>query len=110
MAQQLAGDIRRTLEPRFRFGHRYLVFVSNRRVSYGRVSKLFGLQSGSFASSGRVACVPGNVFRSSGEGHVRCCFATSFENLEAAIERIKRYVAQFVSQNGEKSDKTNERK
>ena len=110
MAQQLAGDIRRTLDPRFRFGSYCLVCISSSRVSYGRVSKLFGLQSGSFASSGRVACVPGNVFGNSGEGRVRCCFATSFEKLEAAIEHTKRYVVQSVSPNGEKSDKTSERK
>ena len=60
--------------------------------------------------SERVACVPGNVFGRSGEGHVRCCFATSFEKLEEAIERIKRYVVRFASQNGEESSKTNKRK
>ncbi len=40
----------------------------------------------------RVACVPGDVFGRSGEGHIRCCFATSFEKLETAVERLKRYV------------------
>ena len=75
--------------------------------STGQSSQDFAL---GLLRSERVACVPGNVFGSSGEGRVRCCFATSFEKLEAAIERIKRYVARLASQNGEKSDKTNERK
>ncbi|MEO5965098.1 MAG: aminotransferase class I/II-fold pyridoxal phosphate-dependent enzyme [Candidatus Limnocylindrales bacterium] len=40
----------------------------------------------------RVACVPGNAFGPSGEGHVRMCYATSYEQLEEAIRRITRFV------------------
>jgi aminotransferase len=40
----------------------------------------------------RVACVPGNAFGPSGEGHVRMCYATSYEQLEEALRRIARFV------------------
>lgn len=40
----------------------------------------------------KVAVVPGNAFGPSGEGFVRCSYATSFEQLEIAVERISRFV------------------
>jgi aminotransferase len=40
----------------------------------------------------KVAVVPGNAFGPSGEGHVRMCYATSYEQLETALERIGRFV------------------
>jgi aminotransferase len=40
----------------------------------------------------RVAVVPGNAFGPSGEGHVRACYATSYEQLEEALVRIGRFV------------------
>ena len=40
----------------------------------------------------RVAVVPGGAFGASGEGHVRACYATSYEQLEDAIGRIGRFV------------------
>jgi aminotransferase len=39
-----------------------------------------------------VAVVPGSAFGPSGEGHVRACYATSYEKLEEALERIGRFV------------------
>lgn len=39
-----------------------------------------------------VACVPGSAFGPSGEGHVRMCYATSYEKLEEALVRIERFV------------------
>ncbi len=42
----------------------------------------------------KVACVPGSAFGPSGEGYVRCSYATSLEEIEEAIVRIKRFVAQ----------------
>jgi len=41
----------------------------------------------------RVAVVPGSAFGPSGAGHVRMCYATSYEKLEDALERIGRFVA-----------------
>jgi aminotransferase len=39
-----------------------------------------------------VAVVPGTAFGSSGEGHVRACYATSFDQLKVAITRIADFV------------------
>jgi len=41
----------------------------------------------------QVACVPGGAFGASGELFVRCCFATAFDQLEVAMERMARFVA-----------------
>ena len=40
----------------------------------------------------RVACVPGTAFGESGEGYIRCSYATSLEKLNEALVRIKRFV------------------
>jgi aminotransferase len=41
----------------------------------------------------KVACVPGDAFGPSGEGYVRCSYATSLEDIEEALDRIHRFVA-----------------
>jgi aminotransferase len=55
-----------------------------------------GLDSDTFArrllEEEHVAVVPGNAFGPSGEGHVRCCYATSYEQLEEALRRMARFV------------------
>ncbi|MHB1309765.1 MAG: pyridoxal phosphate-dependent aminotransferase, partial [Limisphaerales bacterium] len=38
----------------------------------------------------KVACVPGSAFGPSGEGYLRCCFATALDRIEEAVERIAR--------------------
>src|SRR4051794_1622496 len=40
----------------------------------------------------KVAVVPGNAFGPSGEGHVRATLATSYEQLEQALVRMKAFV------------------
>jgi aminotransferase len=40
----------------------------------------------------KVAVVPGTAFGPSGEGFVRCCYATSLPNIEEALRRIDRFV------------------
>jgi aminotransferase len=40
----------------------------------------------------RVAVSAGSAFGPWGEGHVRACYATSYEQLEDAIGRIGRFV------------------
>jgi len=42
-----------------------------------------------------VACVPGGAFGESGEGFVRCCFATSLEQIQIATERMARFVGRL---------------
>ncbi len=55
-----------------------------------------GLNSREFAvrllEEHRVAVVPGNAFGVSGEGHVRCSYATGMDQLEVAVERIGKFV------------------
>ncbi len=56
-----------------------------------------GLSSQDFAQGllrhAKVAVVPGDAFGQSGQGYVRCSYATSVEQIEHAIERIGKYVA-----------------
>ncbi|PFA70449.1 aromatic amino acid aminotransferase [Bacillus sp. AFS015802] len=40
----------------------------------------------------KVAVVPGNVFGKGGEGYVRCSYASSMEQLQEAVKRMKRFV------------------
>lgn len=40
----------------------------------------------------KVAVVPGNAFGTSGEGFVRCSYATSTDQIEVALERIQAFV------------------
>ena len=39
----------------------------------------------------RVACVPGSAFGASGAGHVRCSYATAYDKIEQALERMARF-------------------
>jgi aminotransferase len=41
----------------------------------------------------RVVCVPGNAFGTSGEGHIRCCYATATDKLLEAFQRISAFLA-----------------
>jgi aminotransferase len=55
-----------------------------------------GLTSDQFAEAllqeESVAVVPGTAFGEAGEGHVRCCYATSEAELREALVRIERFV------------------
>jgi aminotransferase len=55
-----------------------------------------GLSSKEFAvrllERENVACVPGDAFGPSGAGFLRCCFATSLEEIEIATKRMARFV------------------
>ena len=56
-----------------------------------------GLSSKDFAfrllQEEKVACVPGGAFGPSGEGYLRCCFATAIDQIQVAADRIARFVA-----------------
>jgi aminotransferase len=58
-----------------------------------------GLDSETFArrllEEEHVAVVAGGAFGPSGEGHVRACYATSYEKLEDALGRIGRFVGRL---------------
>lgn len=55
-----------------------------------------GLSSKDFAykllEEENVAVVPGTAFGESGEGHVRCCYATDTDLLTTALDRIENFV------------------
>ena len=55
-----------------------------------------GLTSKEFATrllkEERVAAVPGSAFGTCGEGFLRCCFATSLEQIQVATERMANFV------------------
>jgi aminotransferase len=44
----------------------------------------------------RVAVVPGNAFGPSGEGYVRCSYASSLAQLEEALKRMGRFMARHT--------------
>ena len=43
----------------------------------------------------KVLVVPGSKFGAGGEGHVRCCYATSAEKLDEALIRIEKVVTRL---------------
>ena len=55
-----------------------------------------GLSSQEFATrlveAENVACVPGNAFGESGEGFLRCCYATAYEDIQEAMVRMERFL------------------
>ena len=58
--------------------------------------KATGLSSEEFAErllvEEKVAVVPGQAFGESGEGYVRCCYATALSDIEEALRRMGRFV------------------
>jgi aminotransferase len=48
----------------------------------------------------KVAVVPGNVFCSEKVSHIRCCYATSIENIKIALERIESFLNEIQSNKG----------
>jgi aminotransferase len=63
---------------------------------FPRVTDATGLDDGAFAEQlleeERVGVVPGAAFGPSGAGHVRVCYATAFEQIVEAMDRIERFV------------------
>ena len=59
-----------------------------------------GLSSEEFCSrllrEKNVAAVPGTAFGPSGEGNIRCCYATSLDKLTVALDRIADFVRSFI--------------
>ena len=77
----------RTFEPRGAF------------YAFPEVTTATGLSDEAFAerllTEERVAVIPGSAFGPSGAGHVRMCYATSYERLEEALVRIGRFVGRL---------------
>lgn len=66
-------------------------YIFPKITSTGLSSRDFSLR---LLEKKKVACVPGPAFGPSGEGFVRCCYATSLAQIKVAVERI----AEFVSE------------
>ncbi|HEU4674255.1 MAG TPA: aminotransferase class I/II-fold pyridoxal phosphate-dependent enzyme [Candidatus Limnocylindrales bacterium] len=79
----------RTFEPRGAF------------YAFPEVTPRTGLSSEAFARAlleeEHVAVVPGDAFGPSGEGHVRACYATAYDQLEEALARIGRFVERHAA-------------
>ncbi len=56
---------------------------------HGLTSKEFALR---LLDEENVACVPGTAFGPSGEGYLRCCYATELKAIKEAMTRIARFV------------------
>ena len=69
-------------------GGAFYVFADIRKT--GLSSKEFATQ---LLEAENVAAVPGDAFGASGEGFLRCCYATSFEELKTAMMRMERFIA-----------------
>ena len=72
-----------------------------------------GLSSEQFAEQllmqEKVAVVPGHVFGESGEGYIRCSYATSMEHLQEALKRIRRFIETKGVYADSKTEKVNAR-
>lgn len=59
----------------------------------------FGLSSKEFARrllmEEKVAAVPGDAFGPSGEGYLRCCYATAFDQIKLACDAIERFITRL---------------
>lgn len=60
-------------------------------TSTGLTSREFSL---GLLQQKNVACVPGPAFGPSGEGFVRCCYATSLDQIKIAMARVGEFVAE----------------
>lgn len=59
----------------------------------------FGLSSKEFAKrllmEEKVAAVPGDAFGPSGQGYLRCCYATAFDQIKLACDAIERFITRL---------------
>jgi aminotransferase len=59
----------------------------------------FGLTSKEFAmkllEQESVAAVPGTAFGACGEGFLRCCYATGFDDLKLAMDKIEHFISKL---------------
>ena len=66
----------------------FYVFPSVRRT--GMTSENF---CAALLEEKNIAAVPGTAFGPSGEGHIRCCYATAIDKINIAMERMADFVA-----------------
>lgn len=71
-------------------GGAFYVFPDIRRT--GLTSKEFAMR---LLDEEGVAAVPGTAFGDCGEGFLRCCYATSFEQLKLAMDKMEAFVGRI---------------
>jgi aminotransferase len=74
------------------FKPRGAFYVFPRISSTGLTSREFSLQ---LLREKKVAVVPGTAFGPSGEGHVRCSYATALSQIKVAVERIGEFCSEL---------------
>ena len=74
------------------FKPRGAFYVFPRISSTGLTSREFSLQ---LLQEKKVAVVPGTAFGPSGEGHVRCSYATALNQIKVAMERIGEFCSEL---------------
>ncbi len=67
-------------------------YVFPRITSTGLTSREFSLK---LLEKKQVACVPGTAFGPSGEGFVRCSYATGLDQIKIAMSRMAEFVAEL---------------
>ena len=77
------------------FQPRGAFYIFPRITSTGLSSREFSL---GLLERKKVACVPGGAFGPSGEGFVRCCYATSLDQIKEAMARIGDFVDEVRAQ------------
>lgn len=65
----------------------FYVFIDIRKTQL--TSEEFALK---LLKEKKVAVVPGTAFGESGEGYIRCCYATNISDLSEALNRIEKFV------------------
>lgn len=71
-------------------GGAFYVFPDIRKT--GLTSNQFAMQ---LLEEEGVAAVPGTAFGPSGEGFLRCCYATAFEDLKLAMDKMEAFVGRL---------------
>lgn len=74
------------------FKPRGAFYVFPKITSTGLSSREFSLR---LLREKKVAVVPGSAFGASGEGHVRCSYATALDQIKIAVERIGEFCAEL---------------
>ena len=74
------------------FKPRGAFYVFPKISSTGLTSREFSLQ---LLREKKVAVVPGTAFGPSGEGHVRCSYATALSQIKVAVERIGEFCSEL---------------
>ena len=74
------------------FKPRGAFYVFPKIASSGLTSREFSLQ---LLREKKVAVVPGSAFGASGDGHVRCSYATSLDQIKIAIQRIGEFCSRL---------------